>query len=108
MDWRRSSTKTVGNVRLEPEPTSAASSAGRLRRGSLPETAALAALSLDAIELTVNGRAEIVVQDADAYQKLLEAADRAEALEGIRRGLEDVRAGRTVHLPAPSAVRPPA
>ena len=45
--------------------------------------------------LTVHGRAEIVVQDADAYQKLLEAVDRAEALEGIRRGLEDVKAGRT-------------
>ena len=45
--------------------------------------------------LTVNGRAEVVVQDADAYQKLLEAVDRAEALEGIRRGLEDVKAGRT-------------
>ena len=66
---------------------------GDFGRGSLPETAALAALSLDAIELTVNGRAEIVVQDADAYQKLLEAADRAEGLDGIRRGLEDVRAG---------------
>jgi prevent-host-death family protein len=45
--------------------------------------------------LTVNGRAELVVQDAEAYQKLLEAVDRAEALEGIRRGLEDVKAGRT-------------
>ena len=45
--------------------------------------------------LTVNGRAAIVVQDAEAYQTLLEAVDRAEALEGIRRGLEDVKAGRT-------------
>ncbi|OFW17705.1 MAG: prevent-host-death protein [Acidobacteria bacterium RIFCSPLOWO2_02_FULL_65_29] len=45
--------------------------------------------------LTVNGRAEIVVQDAETYQKLLDAVDRAEALEGIRRGLEDVMAGRT-------------
>lgn len=45
--------------------------------------------------LTVNGHAEIVVQDAGAYQKLLEAVDRAEALEGLRRGLEDVKAGRT-------------
>ena len=45
--------------------------------------------------LTVNGRAELVVQDAAAYQKLLEAVDRAETLEGIRRGLEDVKVGRT-------------
>jgi prevent-host-death family protein len=45
--------------------------------------------------LTVNGRAELVVQDAAAYQALLEAVDRAEALDAIRRGLEDVTAGRT-------------
>lgn len=45
--------------------------------------------------LTVNGRAEVVVQDAAAYQALLDAVDRAEALDGIRHGLEDVKAGRT-------------
>ena len=42
--------------------------------------------------LTVNGRAELVVQDAAAYQALL---DRVEAIEGIQRGRADVRAGRT-------------
>ena len=42
--------------------------------------------------LTVNGRAELVVQDAAAYQALL---DRVEAIEGIQRGLADVKAGRT-------------
>jgi prevent-host-death family protein len=42
--------------------------------------------------LTVNGRAELVVQDAEAYQALL---DRVEALEGIQRGIADVKAGRT-------------
>jgi prevent-host-death family protein len=41
--------------------------------------------------LTINGRAELVVQDADAYQVLL---DRVEAIEGIQRGLMDVKAGR--------------
>jgi prevent-host-death family protein len=45
--------------------------------------------------LTVNGRAELVVQDAEAYQALLAAVDRAEALDAIRRGLEDVTAGLT-------------
>ena len=42
--------------------------------------------------LTMNGRAELVVQDAAAYQALL---DRVEAIEGIQRGLADVKAGRT-------------
>jgi prevent-host-death family protein len=42
--------------------------------------------------LTINGKAEVVVQDAEAYQELLE---RVETLEGIQRGLADVRAGRT-------------
>ena len=42
--------------------------------------------------LTINGKAELVVQDAEAYQALL---DRVEAVEGIQRGLADVKAGRT-------------
>jgi prevent-host-death family protein len=42
--------------------------------------------------LTINGKAEIVVQDAAAYQELV---DRLESIEGIRRGLGDVKAGRT-------------
>lgn len=46
--------------------------------------------------LTVNGKAKIVVQDADSYQKLLEAVDRAEAVEAIREGLEDMKAGRVI------------
>ena len=44
--------------------------------------------------LTVNGKAELVVQDAESYQKLLEAKDRMEAIEGIRRGLESMRKNR--------------
>jgi len=48
--------------------------------------------------LTINGKAEIVVQDASAYQKLLDRVDELEALEGIRRGLSDVEAGRTTPL----------
>jgi prevent-host-death family protein len=47
------------------------------------------------IVLTVNGKAAVVVQDAESYQRLLELAERARVHEGIRRGLEDVRAGRT-------------
>ena len=45
--------------------------------------------------LTVNGKAAAVVQDAKAYQRLLDVAARADAREGIRQGLEDVRKGRT-------------
>ena len=43
--------------------------------------------------LTVNGKAEIVVQDAASYQKLLELIDRAEAIEGIQKGLESMQRG---------------
>lgn len=45
--------------------------------------------------LTVNGKAAAVVQDAEAYQRLLDIAARADAEEGIRQGLEDVGKGRT-------------
>jgi prevent-host-death family protein len=46
------------------------------------------------VVLTINGRAEVVVQDAASYQKLLAYIDEMEALEGIKRGLADVEAGR--------------
>ncbi|MBI5086804.1 MAG: type II toxin-antitoxin system Phd/YefM family antitoxin [Acidobacteria bacterium] len=48
--------------------------------------------------LTVNGRAELVVQDAASYQRLLDRVDTAEALEGIKRGRADVEAGRVTPL----------
>jgi prevent-host-death family protein len=44
--------------------------------------------------LTVNGKAAAVVQDAEAYQRLLDIAARADAGEGIRQGLEDAKKGR--------------
>ena len=47
------------------------------------------------VVLTVNGKAAAVVQDAAAYQRLLDLAARADAEEGIRQGLEDVAHGRT-------------
>jgi PHD/YefM family antitoxin component YafN of YafNO toxin-antitoxin module len=43
--------------------------------------------------LTVNGKAELIVQDAASYQKLLELLDRLEALEGIQTGLESMKRG---------------
>jgi prevent-host-death family protein len=45
--------------------------------------------------LTVNGKAAAVVQDAEAYQRLLDVAARADAREGIRQGLDDVARRRT-------------
>jgi prevent-host-death family protein len=42
------------------------------------------------VVLTVNGKAELVVQDAESYQQLLQAKDKMEAIEGIRRGLESL------------------
>jgi PHD/YefM family antitoxin component YafN of YafNO toxin-antitoxin module len=45
--------------------------------------------------LTVNGKAEDVVQDAEAYQRLLDIAAQADASEGIRQGREDIKKGRT-------------
>lgn len=44
--------------------------------------------------LTINGKAEAVVQDAEAYQRLLDIAAQADALEGIRQGIEDIKARR--------------
>jgi len=46
------------------------------------------------VVLTVKGKAEAVVQDAEAYQRLLDIAARADAEEGIRQGLADARKGR--------------
>ena len=48
--------------------------------------------------LTINGKAELVVQDAASYQTLLDHVDELEALEGIKRGLRDVEAGRVTPL----------
>jgi hypothetical protein len=45
--------------------------------------------------LTVKGKAAAIVQDAEAYQRLLDIAARADSEEGIRQGLDDVAHGRT-------------
>jgi prevent-host-death family protein len=46
------------------------------------------------VVLTVKGKAAAVVQDAEAYQRLLDIAAQADAGEGIRQGLQDVSEGR--------------
>lgn len=47
------------------------------------------------VVLTVGGKPAAVIQDAEAYQRLLDIAAGASAEEGIRQGLEDEAAGRT-------------
>ena len=44
--------------------------------------------------LTVNGKAELVVQDAASYQGLLNMLDRVATIEGIQKGLKAVRENR--------------
>jgi prevent-host-death family protein len=47
------------------------------------------------VVLSVRGKATAVVQDAEAYQRLLDIAARVDAEEGIRQGLEDTKKGKT-------------
>jgi prevent-host-death family protein len=44
--------------------------------------------------LTVNGKAELVVQDAESYQALLDAAELVETIKGIKNGLEQMKQGK--------------
>ena len=46
--------------------------------------------------LTVNGKAELVVQDATAYQNILDEIDRLQAIAGIKAGLEEMRMGKGI------------
>ena len=47
------------------------------------------------VVLTVKGKAAAIVQDAEAYQRLLDIAAQADAAEGIRQGRDDAAHGRT-------------
>ena len=47
------------------------------------------------VVLTVKGKAAAIVQDAAAYQRLLDIAARADVNEAIRQGLDDAANGRT-------------
>ena len=56
----------------------------RLKRTGRPEV------------LTVNGKAEVVVLDATAYQKLADAAELAATLPVLRQSLEEANRGEGV------------
>ncbi len=48
--------------------------------------------------LTVNGRAELVVQSAESYQVLLDRLERAESIAAIRQGIEQFKQGKGIPL----------
>ena len=48
------------------------------------------------VVLTINGKAELVVQDSASYQKLMEQADRAQRMEALQASIADMKAGRVI------------
>ena len=50
------------------------------------------------VVLTVNGKAELIVQDAASYQKMLDLVDYSETVEAIREGLKEIDAGKGMNL----------
>lgn len=48
--------------------------------------------------LTVDGRAELVVQDAASYQEIVDRLERAETVAALQRGIADVAEGRIMPL----------
>ena len=50
------------------------------------------------IVLTVDGKAEIIVQDTESYQQLLEKIEQLETILGIKQGLADIESNRTRSL----------
>ena len=59
---------------------------GRLKRKKTP------------LVLTVNGRAELVVQNAQSYQEMLDRLERAETIAAIRRGIRQIENGEGIPL----------
>ena len=48
----------------------------------------------DPVLLTIDGGARFTVRDATSYQRLIDLVDRLETIDGIRAGLDDLKAGR--------------
>jgi prevent-host-death family protein len=48
--------------------------------------------------LTVDGKPKAVLISVEVYERLAERVEKAETLEGIRRGIADMEAGRTMSL----------
>lgn len=50
------------------------------------------------IVLTINGKAELVVQDAKSYQRLLDLAERLATIEAVKEGMAEINAGKGVSM----------
>ena len=46
------------------------------------------------IVLTINGKAELVVQDAASYQKLLEISEKLETIEALKPAIKEMKEGK--------------
>jgi prevent-host-death family protein len=46
------------------------------------------------IILTINGKAELVVQDAGSYQRLLEISEKLETIEALKPSIEEMKEGK--------------
>ena len=55
------------------------------------------------IVLTVNGEAQLVVQDAKAYQKLLDRLEYIETVAALKEGIAEIEAGKGI--PATAALK---
>jgi|SRR5947207_13344 len=51
---------------------------------------------IDLREVTVNGRAELVVQDAASYQALLDKLEEAQTMAAVREGMEEIKRGEGI------------
>lgn len=54
--------------------------------------------SKEPIVLTVNGKASVVVQDAESYQELLDRLELLETSVGIRKSMEEFELGKGMSL----------
>jgi prevent-host-death family protein len=48
------------------------------------------------VVLTINGKAQLVVQDTASYQRLIELAERAERMDALKASLDDMKAGKVI------------
>ncbi len=56
--------------------------------------------------LTIDGRGALIVQDVEAYRRMLEEIEQAQTLAAIRQGIADVEAWRTTSRCALVGSRP--